>query len=53
MANLNVIEDCKRNLTYDNIVMEFAKEEDDINKCNGCDHFQYDGQIVTCDYCNR
>lgn len=50
---MSKIDDCKQGYTEkSDIVEEFASTETAINKCNGCKHFTYDGEIVSCDYCN-
>ena len=45
--------DCKQGYTSDNIMMEFAKDDMALRGCNGCSHFNYDGEVCSCDLLNR
>ena len=39
---------CIRNLSKDEIFMEFGKD-DDLDKCDGCECLSYKNGTVTCD----
>lgn len=39
--------ECKKNLSKDEIIMEFGKD-DDLGKCAGCDNLMYKNGIITC-----
>ena len=39
-------EECKKNLTPQEIFMEFGK--DDMGACNGCPNLEYKGGMMTC-----
>lgn len=39
--------DCLKNLSKDQIILEFAKN-DDLGKCNKCDNLEYNNGIMCC-----
>lgn len=47
-SSLNI--DCKQGYTQDNIVYEFGKDDISLRKCDGCNHFTFDGELCSCDY---
>ena len=47
--NTSNVFNCKQGYTQDNIMLEFGKDDDTTRKCNGCNHFTYDGEICSCD----
>lgn len=38
---------CKKNLSKEEIFLEFGKD-DDMGACNGCDNLTYSGGMMTC-----
>lgn len=39
--------ECKKNLSKDEIIMEFGKD-DDMGACNSCPNLVYQGGLMTC-----
>lgn len=48
-----VLEGCKQGYTDENVFLEFAKDDDSIKKCNGCDKLIYDDGLCSCKYINE
>ncbi len=44
--------DCLKNLSKEQIIQEFAKD-DDLGKCNQCDNLEYNNGMITCKILNN
>lgn len=40
--------ECKNNFNQTTFMESFGKDDETVNKCNGCDYCKYDAGLMTC-----